>query len=95
MIPFIERQLATTKRVDVILDCYLADCISGTTRQRREQESDSGCDMMGVGRFPDIGPAISGTFTKKNLELFHYLSVSISQTVCQGEKYCNINVNSG
>ncbi len=35
MIPlhFIERQLATTKRVDVILNLYLPDSIKATTRQ--------------------------------------------------------------
>ena len=62
VIPYIERHLANTKRVDV--DRYLPDSLKATTRQRRgagiaeSQESDSGCDMMGMGHFREIGAAI-------------------------------------
>ena len=35
VIPYIERQLANTKRVDVIWDRYLPDSLKATTRQRR------------------------------------------------------------
>ena len=35
VIPFIERQLANTKRVDVIWDRYLPDSLNAMTRQRR------------------------------------------------------------
>ena len=48
VIPYIERQLANTKRVDVTWDRYLPDSLKATTRQRREQGSDSGCDMIGI-----------------------------------------------
>ena len=46
VIPYIERQLANTKRVDVTWDRNPPYSLKATTRQRREQESDSGCDMM-------------------------------------------------
>ena len=35
VIPYIERQLANTKRIDVIWDRYLPDSLKATTRQRR------------------------------------------------------------
>ena len=35
VIPYIERQLANTKRVDVIWDRYLPDSLQAMTRQRR------------------------------------------------------------
>ena len=35
VIPYIERQLANTKRVDVIWDRYLPNSLKATTRQRR------------------------------------------------------------
>ena len=48
-------------QVDVILDRYLPGSIQVMTRQRRGQEPDSGCDMMGMGNFRDIGTVICRT----------------------------------
>ena len=77
MIPFIERQLATTKRVDVILGR------KATTRQRREQEP--GMRHDGNGTFPKHWNSCLQNISNR-VELFHYLSLYISQTVfCEGK----------
>ena len=70
-IPNIERQLANTKRVDVIWDRYLPDSIKSTTRQRR-----------GTGIRQRMRHDWNWTFPKNwnsylqnvsnNVELFHY-----------------------
>ena len=61
VIPYVERQLVYTKRDDVIWDRNLPDSLKATTRRGGEQESDSGCDMMGMGNFREIGTAICRT----------------------------------
>ena len=38
VIPFIERQLATIKRVDVISERYMPDSLNATTRQRMRHD---------------------------------------------------------
>ena len=50
-----------------------------------EQESDSGCDMMGMGHFPrNLNSHLQNASNK--VELFHYLSVAIAETnFCEGK----------
>ena len=62
---YIEKQLATTKRVDAIWDRYLPDSLKATARERREHESDSGCDTMGMGKFREIGTYLQKESNKK------------------------------
>ena len=85
VIPYVERQLANTKRVDVIWDRYLPDSLKATTRRGGEQESDSGCDMMGMGNFRKIGTSICRTqVTRWNCSII--CTVDIAETVfCEGK----------
>ena len=49
-----------------------------------EHESDSGCDMMGMENFREIGTYLQNASNK--VELLHYLPVAIAQTVfCEGK----------
>ena len=68
---------------DVIWDRYLPDSLKATTRERGEQESDSGCDMMGMEYFREIGTYLQNAISK--VELSPHLSVAIAQTIfCEG-----------
>ena len=49
-----------------------------------EQESDSGCDMMGMENFREIETYLQNASNK--VEWLHYLPVAIAQTVfCEGK----------
>ena len=86
VIPYIERQLAKTKkRVDVILDRYLPDSLKATTRQRRGAVIRQRMRHDGNGKFPRNWNRYLQNASNK-VELFHYLSVAIAQTVfCEGK----------
>ena len=80
VIPFIERQLATTKRVNVIWDRYLPDSLKATTRHRRGAGIRQRMPQDGNGKIQrNWNSHLQNAINK--VELFHYLSVSIAQTV--------------
>ena len=82
--PYIERQLANTKRVYVIWDRYLPDSLKATTRQRRGTGIRQRMRHDGNGKFPRNWNSYLQNATNK-VELFHYLSVAIAETVfCEG-----------
>ena len=85
MIPYIERQLANTKRVDVIWDHYLPDILKATTRQRRGTGIRQRMRHDGNGNFPRNWNSYLQNASNK-VKLFGYLSVAIAQTVfCEGK----------
>ena len=84
VIPYIERQLANTKRVDVIWDRYLPDTLKATTRQGRGGGIRQRMRHDGNGQFPRNWNSYLQNASNK-VELFCYLSVAIAQTVfCEG-----------
>ena len=85
MIPYIERELANTKRVDVIWDRYLSDSLKATTRQRRGAGIRHRMRHYGNGTFPrNWNSYLQNASTK--VELFHYLSVAIAENIfCEGK----------
>ena len=75
----------TLKRVDVIWDRYLPDSLKATTRQRREAGIRKRLRHDGNGKFPRNRNRYLQNASNK-VELFHYLSVAIAQTVfCEGK----------
>ena len=85
VIPYIERQLANTKRVDVIWDHYLPDILKATTRQRRGTGIRQRMRHDGNGTFPRNWNSYLQNASNK-VKLFGYLSVAIAQTVfCEGK----------
>ena len=86
VILYVERQLANTKRVDVIWDQrYLPDSLKATTRQRRGAGIRQRIRHDGNGKFPRNWNSYLQNGSNK-VELFHYLSVAIAETVfCEGK----------
>ena len=85
VIPYIERQFADPKRVDVIWDRYLPDSLKATTRQRRGAGIRQRMPYDGNGKFPRNWNSYLQNASNK-VELFHYLSVAIAETVfCEGK----------
>ena len=80
MIPYIERELVNTKIVDVIWDRYLPDSLKATTRERRGAGIRQLRRHDGNGKFPRNGNSYLQNASNK-VELFHYLSVAMAQTV--------------
>ena len=81
---FIERQLVTTKRVYVIWDRYLPDSLKAMARERRGTGIRQRMRHHGSGKFPRNWNSSLQNVSNK-VELFHYLSVYIAQTVfCEG-----------
>ena len=80
VILYVERQLANTKRVDVIWDRYLPDSLKATTRQRRGARIRQRMRHDGNGKFPRNWNSYLQNGSNK-VELFHYLSVAIAETV--------------
>ena len=85
VILYVERQLANTKRVYVIWDRYLPDSLKATTRQRRGAGIRQRMRHDGNGKFPRNWNSYLQNGSNK-VELFHYLSVAIAETVfCEGK----------
>ena len=85
VIPYIDRQLANTKRVDVIWDCYLPVSLKATTRQRRGAGIRQRMRHDGNWKFPRNWNSYLQNASNK-VELFHYLAVVITETVfCEGK----------
>ena len=80
VILYVERQLANTKRVDVIWDRYLPDSLKATTRQRRGAGIRQQMRHDGNGKCPRNWNSYLQNGSNK-VELFHYLSVAIAETV--------------
>ena len=77
--------LANTKIVDVIWDRYLPDSLNTTTRQRRGAGIRQRMRHDGNGKFPRNWNSYLQIGSNK-VELFHYLSVAIAETVfCEGK----------
>ena len=89
VIPYISRDSKncwpTLKRVDVIWDRYLPDSLKATIRQRRGARIRQRMRRDGNGKFPRNWNSYLQNASNK-VELFHYLSVAIVQTVfCEGK----------
>ena len=85
MIPYVERQLANTKSVDIIWDRYLPDSLKATTRQRRGAGIRQRMRHDGNGKCPRNWNSYLQN-ASNNVELFHYLSVTIAETAfCEGK----------
>ena len=84
VIPNIETQLANTKK---FMSYGIAICqtvYKQPPERGGEQESDSGCDMMGMGNFREIGTYLQNASNK--VKWLHYLPVAIAKTVfCEGK----------
>ena len=90
VILYVERQLANTKRVDVIWDRYVPDSLKATTRQRRGAGIRQRMRHDGNGKFPRNWNSYLQNGSNK-VELFHYLSVAIAETVfCEGKVVMSI-----
>ena len=85
VMPFIERQLATTKRVGVIWDRNLPDSLKATTRERMGAGIRKRMRHCWIGKFPRNWYSYLQNVSNK-VELFHCMSVYIAQTVFCGGK---------
>ena len=72
VIPYIERQVANTKRVDVNWDRYLSDSLKATTRHMRGAGIRQRMRHGGNGKFPRNWNSYLQNASNK-VELFHYL----------------------
>ena len=85
VIPYIERELAITERVDVIWDRYLPDSLKATTRLRRGAGIRQRMRHDGNGKFPRNWNSYLQN-ASNNVELFHHPSVAIAHNVfCEGK----------
>ena len=80
MIPFIEKHLATARRVNVIWDRYLPDSLKATTRESRGAGVRQRLPSDGNGKMPKNWSSYLRNGTNK-IELFHYLSGVTAQSV--------------
>ena len=95
VIPFIEKHLATAKRVDVIWDGYISDSLKVTTRESRGAGVRQRLPSDGNGKMPKNWESYLRNETNK-MELFQYLSGVIAQSAFDERKVvittCDKNV---
>ncbi len=85
VIPFIEKHLATAKRLDVIWDRYITGSLKTTTRETRGAGVRQRMPTNGNGKLPKNWNSYLRNETNK-AELFQYLSRTIAQFIFQEEK---------